>query len=97
MIGRGFGNFRPVIKVSVVMFALHSAGYFIGARLMPWLASSAHGGLQGGHISALAKLCCGLLYGLGVGAGLGYAFFTFQNEAGLTDRPLDGNDASSAL
>jgi hypothetical protein len=80
MIGRGFGNFPSVVKVSAVMFALHSAGYFLGGRIMHWFASSSNGGLRGGHISALAKLCWGALYGLGVGAGLGYAFFTFQNE-----------------
>jgi hypothetical protein len=57
IIGREFGNFRSVIKMSIVMFALHSAGYFLGGRIMHWLASSTNGGLRGGHISALAKLC----------------------------------------
>ena len=96
MVGRGFGNFRPIIRVSVVIFVLHSAGYFLGGKSTQWLASSPHGVLQGGHISALAKLCWGLLYGLGAGAGLGYAFFTFQGESAPTDRPLDGSGAFSA-
>jgi hypothetical protein len=78
MIGRGFGNFRPFVKVSIVIFVLHSAGYFFGGMLMHWMALSSQGGLRGGQFSALAKLCWGALYGSGVGAGLGYAFVTFQ-------------------
>jgi hypothetical protein len=69
MIGRGFGTFRSVIKVSMVVFALHSAGYFGGGWIMSW-----------SHIALAAKLGWGLVYGLGLGTGLGYAFFTFQNE-----------------
>jgi hypothetical protein len=81
MIGRGLGNLRPVVKVAPAMFILHSAGYFLGGRLMLAVASLAkHGGQSGLQISNAAKLCWGLAYGLGVGAGLGYAFFTFQTE-----------------
>jgi hypothetical protein len=95
MIGRGLGNFRSVVKVSIVMFALHSAGYFFGGRLMRWIASSTIGGLRGGHFSALAKLCWGALYGLGVGAGLGYAFFTLQDPFADPANTPSTNDAPS--
>ena len=84
MVGRGFGSFRSIIKVSVVMFALHSAGYFLGGKLMQWLTEPAGvhwlGGLSRTQVSAVAKLAWGFLYGLGFGASLGYAFFTFQND-----------------
>jgi hypothetical protein len=80
MIGRGLGHFHSVLKVSLVMFALHSAGYFLGEKLFYWLVNSTHGGMRGTPLAALAKLGWGMLYGLGLGAGLGYAFFTFQIE-----------------
>jgi hypothetical protein len=96
MIGRGLGHCRSLVKVSIVMFALHSAGYFAGGRLMGWLMSSAHAGLLGGHHFALAQLSWGLLYGLGTGAGLGYAFFTFQIESAPTTKTANGKNASSA-
>ena len=81
MIARGLKSYRSIVKVCVIVFVLHSAGYFLGGRFMQWMAASTAGELKNGHISALAKLCWGLLYGLGVGAGLGYAFFSFQNES----------------
>jgi hypothetical protein len=92
MVARGFGNFRPVIRVMVVIFVLHSAGYFLGGKSMLWLTIPAHGGLRGGHISSLAKLSWGLFYGLGVGAGLGYAFFTFQDEPAETAKTVNSKD-----
>jgi len=96
MIGRGLGNCRSLVKVCVVMFALQSAGYFGGGRLMAWLMNPAHGAFLGGHGFALAKLSWGLLYGLGTGAGLGYAFFTFQNEPARTAKTSNANNFSSA-
>jgi hypothetical protein len=96
MIARGLGHCRSLVKVSVVVFALHSAGYFAGGRLMGWLMGSAHAGLLGGHHFALAQLSWGLLYGLGTGAGLGYAFFTFQIESAPMTKTANGKNASSA-
>jgi hypothetical protein len=81
MIARGLGNYRSLVKVSVAMFVLHSAGYFLGGRSMGWLMHWAKTGAMGGYRDTVAKLCWGLIYGLGVGAGLGYAFFTFQAES----------------
>jgi len=59
------------------------------------LAKPVDGGLRGGHISSLAKLCWGLFYGLGVGAGLGYALFTFQDEPAESAKTLNSNDTPS--
>ncbi len=89
LVGRAFGNFRRFIQVSAVLFVTHSAGYFLGGKWMDWLSGPAGAELLAGfsktQISALAKLGWGLLYGLGLGAGLGYAFFTFQNRPHLAN------------
>jgi len=79
MIGRGFRTSRSVIKVAVILFALHSAGYFLGGMCMSSLMRMAHGPGAGRNMALMAELAWGLIYGLGLGAGLGYAFFTFQN------------------
>jgi len=81
MIGRGLGNIRPLPKASAVVFTLNSAGYFLGGKSFYWMASLAGGGPRSGHSSPWPKLCWGLLYGLGVGAGLGYAFHIFQKDS----------------
>ncbi len=96
MVGRGLGTSRSRVKVSVVLFALHSAGYFIGGQSMRWLADFTDGGQGGGHLSALPKLCWGLCYGLGFGAGLGYAFFTFQEESAPAPGSATPIDVSAA-
>lgn len=82
--GFGFRNFRGLLPACLVLFILHSAGYFLGDNLMLWLAgpdgARLLSGLSKPQISVTAKLGWGLLYGLGFGAGLGFTFFTFQNE-----------------
>jgi hypothetical protein len=93
MVGRGLGTSRSLVKVSVVLFVLHSAGYFIGGQSMSRLTGFAEGGQGGGLISVLPKLCWGLFYGLGFGAGLGYAFFTFQEESTPTRGSATPTDA----
>ena len=75
----GLGSYRSFLKVSLVVFLTHSAGYFLGGILMGWMLKHGNGGGGFGHHSPLPKLAWGLLYGFGLGAGLGYAFFTFQS------------------
>jgi hypothetical protein len=81
---RGFGNFRGFVKVCIVLFIFHSAGYFVGGELMWWMikpaTAAALSGLTKTQIGVIAKLGWGLLYGLGFGAGIGYAFYTFQRQ-----------------
>jgi hypothetical protein len=96
MIGRGLGNLRPLLKVSILMFAFHSAGYFIGEWCYMHGIGAGGGAGRGGHASVWPKLFWGLLFGLGVGAGLGYAFFAFQNEAAPPAKTPDGGDAALA-
>ena len=59
----------PSLLVStLVLFAGHSAGYFLG-------------GLAYQRVSVLPQIAWGLFYGLGTGAGIGYAFYKAQRRA----------------
>lgn len=60
--GALLGNLRPWLKAAAVLFVGHSAGYFLGGELFYSLHST------------IGMLGWGLLYGLGFGAGIGYAF-----------------------
>jgi hypothetical protein len=81
--GWGFRCFRSFTKVSLVLFALHSAGYFLGGKTMGWSMGPGAGAMLAGipkaELYTLGKLSWGLFYGAGFGAGLGFTFFTFQN------------------
>jgi hypothetical protein len=82
VIGWRFGDLRPIPAVSVAFFVAHSLGYFAGGKLMYFLSSPTGAGifksLTKVELGTVAKLSWGLLYGLGFGAGLGYAFHVFQ-------------------
>ncbi len=62
-------NWRALPLAALVMFAGHSAGYFAGEKIC---YASLH--------SAGSELAWGLLYGLGFGAGIGYAFWATQRR-----------------
>jgi hypothetical protein len=66
-------NYRGLVTTGLVLFVLHSAGYFLGGYSMQWIGGSAGSalltGLSKSQIAATAKLSWGLLYGLGFGAG----------------------------
>lgn len=66
--GAVLGNLRPLARTTLALFVGHSAGYFLGGPL------HYHSG-PGYRI--LGILGWGLLYGLGFGAGIGYAFHAF--------------------
>ena len=82
--GWRFGNLRPVLAVSVAFFAAHSLGYFAGGKLMYFLSgprgAELFNSLNKVELGMVAKLSWGLLYGLGFGAGLGYALHVFQKS-----------------
>src|ERR1043166_2107355 len=63
-------------------FPAHSLGYFTGGKLMYFLTSPTgaelFNSLTKAELGSVAELSWGLLYGLGFGAGLGYAFHVFQ-------------------
>ena len=60
-------NFKALPMATLVLFILHSAGYFIGGEVY---YASAKG--------ALDRLLWGVLYGLGFGAGIGHAYWAMQ-------------------
>jgi hypothetical protein len=82
VVGAALRNLRPLLAASAVLFVTHSAGYFAGGWAMHELTGAARfgSGSSGAAVALLAKLVWGLLYGLGFGAGLGYAFFAFQRR-----------------
>jgi len=79
-----FQNGRTFIPTTLIVFALNLVGYFLGGHLTHWLLSTNGtaflSGLSKPEIAVVAKLGWGLVYGLGFGAGIGYAFYAIQNK-----------------
>ena len=77
-------NAAGFLKTSLVVFVLHSVGYFAGGYSMHWLlghgGSALFSGFSKHSLGIVAKLAWGLLYGLGFGAGIGYAFHKVQSR-----------------
>lgn len=67
--GLALGSLRPWARVAAVLFVAHSAGYFLGGQLYYRIKP---------EVPLLAMLGWGLVYGLGFGAGIGYAYHAFQ-------------------
>lgn len=84
ILGWRLGARNGYCKVILFLIITHAAGYFLGgkafymARHPPQALSS----LSKEEIWTAAKLVWGLSYGLGFGAGIGYAFDVFQRNAG---------------
>ena len=82
LIGRALGSYRSLVLVCAVLFATHSIGYFLGGEFYAWTKKPSTiellNGLNRNQIALMGRLGWGLFYGLGFGAGLGYAFFTLQ-------------------
>jgi hypothetical protein len=89
VMGIALGNMRPVVKVIFVVFPLHSAGYFFGGHFFYWLNAAART-QRSIELSLIAKLGWGVIYGLGFGAALGCAFFTFQAGSRRDSKSEDG-------
>ena len=75
-------NFHGFLVTSLIVFGLNATGYFLGGQLLHWLlgptGSAMFNGLSKPNLMVVAKLAWGLLYGLGFGAGIGYAFHAVQ-------------------
>ena len=67
-----FKSWRAFLISSLVLFVAHSIGYFAGS----WSYYT----FRREH-AAVAKLAWGFLHGLGMGAGLGFAFYQVQRVA----------------
>lgn len=75
-----------MFKVIAALFLLNSAGYFIGGWLEAWLVHLPKCEFAGVSLARrsqmiLAMMSWGLFYGLGLGAGLGVAFYLCQSRA----------------
>jgi hypothetical protein len=64
-----FRNGRALLPVALVVFVLHSAGYFAGGVVYEEFMHQPPG-----------RLLWGLAYGLGFGAGIGYAYWAVQRR-----------------
>ena len=85
LLTRAFGAGGVRLQVIAALFLLNAAGYFSGGWIHDaWRADpSAPLGmaLSAAARSKLAMAMWGLCYGLGFGAGLGYAFHVCQTKA----------------
>ena len=68
VLAAGFGVARHALRLSAVLFAANSLGYFLGSSL-----NNTFGGRAG-------MLLWGVVYGLGLGAGLGAALHLAQTR-----------------
>ena len=75
-----FGAWRMLLRMALVVFVLHSAGYFAGGWLHAWVLGGTLPAEWLGKAARadLSKLLWGAAYGCGFGAGLGYAFHACQ-------------------
>jgi len=82
-----FKSWRALLLSSLVLFVANSVGYFAGS----WSYSA----LRSEH-AAIAKLSWGFFHGLGMGAGLGFAFYQVQRGAGRVEPTSHVTTASDA-
>ncbi len=82
ILGRRLGAKSGFGAVAPVLFVANSVGYFLGGFVfsMARHPPSIFADWKAVDIWTLAKLAWGLFFGLGFGAGIGYAFFRFQAE-----------------
>lgn len=69
---------------AIVLFVLHTAGYFLGSA---WMYGTLKAGIEGWErpeVAAVAKLGWGLFHGLGFGAGIGFALGWWQRGVPAT-------------
>lgn len=80
------GSAKHWLMAAMVMFILHSAGYFAGDWAMyqyckPKAQTFAKNSSEWQYWLTLGKLTWGLFYGLGFGAGIGWVFHQSRIEA----------------
>jgi hypothetical protein len=81
-----FRSWPAFLISSLVLFIAHSAGYFAGS----W----SYFQLRKEH-AVVAKLAWGFFYGVGMGAGLGFAFYKVQRITGNVATPPGKSIAAS--
>ena len=63
---------------ALMLFALHTLGYFIGGKWMYGILASGIEGWAKPQVAIVAKLGWGFFHGLGFGAGIGFALGWWQ-------------------
>jgi hypothetical protein len=74
------GKSRGFWTGAAVLFALHTAGYFLGGKWMYGVLESGIEGWAKPQVAIVAKLGWGLFHGLGFGAGIGFVFGWWQRK-----------------
>jgi hypothetical protein len=74
------GNLKSFPKIAAALFVTHSVGYFLGGVWYVWCKDPRAIELMGGLARNAGRLGWGALYGLGFGAGLGYAFHALRRD-----------------
>jgi len=94
MLARAFDAKGATLKVIAALFVLNSLGYFVGGWIEAAVAEIKQFSLFGNVLGKsaqmmLAKSLWGVCYGLGFGAGLGFAFHACQagTRAALKELP----------
>ncbi len=75
------GRARGFWIAALMLFVLHTVGYFIGGKWMYGMLASGIEGWAKPQVAIVAKLGWGLFYGLGFGAGIGFALGWWQRIA----------------
>jgi hypothetical protein len=82
----GFKAHDATLKIIAVLIVANAAGYFVGEWAHNAVLALKEGNalglvLERSMRATLSKAAWGLFYGLGFGAGIGYAFYACQAEA----------------
>ena len=85
ILSHGFSAREVLWKVISVLFVSNAVGYFAGEWAHNVIPTSKDGavfslGLAPSTLAILAKAAWGLFYGLGFGAGIGFAFYVCQEK-----------------
>lgn len=91
VLAAGFGLKTGRWRIVLVLFVLHSAGYFLGSALYDFFSKAGpehwlNEYLDRSARSWVSKLAWGFAHGLGLGAGLGYSLYGCQS--GIRERVL---------
>lgn len=74
VLAAAFRAWRSLAVSTLVLFVGHAAGYFLG-------------GVAHARVSVLPQIAWGLFYGLGTGAGIGFAFYNAQRRTSDVSPP----------
>lgn len=84
----GFKTPATILKIIAALFVTNVTGYFIGEWAYNGVAALKEGNalgivLENSTRATLSKIAWGLFYGLGFGAGIGWAFYVCQTQVRL--------------